>query len=125
MLLFTGSKILETSKVSCCIADNITNTSSQNGDLDLTGAARIVLRDWNIGKFARYTAPTPRVKEPSDEHSEDINADSFLTSLYAKDAPIIGALVTRKEMRKHRGLVRLSAGTVEEKDRDRRELVCA
>ena len=67
--------------------NNIINTSFQNGDLDSTGAARIVLRDWNIGKFARYTAPTPRVKEPSDGDSEDMDAGSFLTSLYAKAAP--------------------------------------
>lgn len=104
---------IHVSKAFCYIV--LTNTFSQNGDLDLTGAARIVLRDWNTGKFARYTAPTPRVKEPSDGHSGGIDVGSFLTSLYAKDAPILGALTTRKEMRKHRGLVQLAAGTVDER----------
>jgi nuclear GTP-binding protein len=87
--------------------------------LDLIGAARIVLRDWNSGKFARYTTPstTPPAAPPakSSSNSEPISI-SFLTPLYAKDEAILAVLATRKEIRKQKeGLVKLSPGKVEER----------
>ncbi|KAF7354956.1 Guanine nucleotide-binding protein-like 3 [Mycena sanguinolenta] len=70
----------------------------KKGELDLTGAARIVLRDWSTGKFPRYTAP------PSSESS---------TPLSTADEKVQATLQTRKDMRKARGLVKLTCGAVE------------
>ncbi|KAJ7265837.1 hypothetical protein B0H12DRAFT_1099727 [Mycena haematopus] len=69
----------------------------KKGELDLTGAARIVLRDWSIGKFPRYTVP------PSESSTPLSNADE----------KVLATLQTRKDMRKARGLVKLTSGAME------------
>ncbi|KAJ7929179.1 GNL3L/Grn1 putative GTPase-domain-containing protein [Mycena leptocephala] len=71
----------------------------KKGELDLTGAARIVLRDWSVGKFPRYTVP-PAVSASS-------------TPLSPADEVVLAVLQTRKDMRKARGLVRLTCGVLE------------
>jgi len=77
----------------------------------LTGAARIVLRDWSTGKFGHYS--TPPVIAASPEHLSSPGAD--LTALYAQDETILAALPTRKEMRKQQGLVKFSPGSVDQR----------
>ncbi|KAF7433513.1 hypothetical protein PC9H_005469 [Pleurotus ostreatus] len=79
-----------------------------HGKLDLTGASRIVLRDWSTGKFPRYTLPDA-AKEISSPASE-------LAELYAKEADILQLLPTHKEMRKGRGLVKMSPGEVDARE---------
>ncbi|KAJ7179512.1 GTP-binding protein [Mycena filopes] len=71
------------------------------GELDLTGAARIVLRDWSIGKFPRYTVPPP------------LDASAAATPLSASDEAVLATLQTRKDLRKSKGLVKLTCGVVE------------
>ncbi|KAJ7873382.1 hypothetical protein B0H14DRAFT_2720500 [Mycena olivaceomarginata] len=66
----------------------------KKGELDLTGAARIVLRDWSVGKFPRYTVPP--VSAPS-------------TPLLAADEAVLATLQPRKDIRKARGLTRKAA----------------
>lgn len=78
----------------------------KKGQLDLTGAARIVLRDWSLGKLARYT--TASAPAPSSD-----NAALDVAKLYANDEPILASLKTRKEMRKAGGVVKFSPGAVE------------
>ncbi|KAL0951598.1 hypothetical protein HGRIS_008276 [Hohenbuehelia grisea] len=80
----------------------------KHGALDLTGAGRLVLRDWNIGKLPRYTTP------PRTEESVSASPSSF-ASLYAKDDEILSTIPTKKEMRVARGLVKLEAGTIEKR----------
>jgi len=72
----------------------------QRGEPDLVGASRIVLRDWNTGKFARYTCP------PND-------AGEDLTLITEVDKRIVNQSKTRKELRKNGGLVRLRASEEE------------
>ncbi|KDQ28894.1 hypothetical protein PLEOSDRAFT_1028079, partial [Pleurotus ostreatus PC15] len=79
-----------------------------HGKLDLTGASRIVLRDWSTGKFPRYTLPDA-AKEISSPASE-------LAELYAKEADILQLLPTHKEMRKGRGVVKMSPGEVDARE---------
>ena len=72
----------------------------------MTGAARIVLRDWSLGKLARYT--TASAPAPSSD-----NAALDVAKIYTNDEPILASLKTRKEMRKAGGVVKFSAGAVE------------
>ena len=72
----------------------------------MTGAARIVLRDWSLGKLARYT--TASAPAPSSD-----NATLDVAKLYTNDEPNLASLKTRKEMRKAGGVVKFSAGAVE------------
>jgi nuclear GTP-binding protein len=76
--------------------------------LDLTGASRIVLRDWSTGKFPWYTTPSVNPSVTAVELFDNKRAD-----LYANDGSILATLKTRKEMRKGGGLVRLIAGEIE------------
>ncbi|KAF9531018.1 hypothetical protein CPB83DRAFT_850031 [Crepidotus variabilis] len=71
----------------------------KKGELDLTGAARIVLRDWSIGKFQHYTTPVG-----------NLNTEST-----GGDASILKSLPTRRDMRRNGGLVKMSPGTIEER----------
>ncbi|KAI0722001.1 P-loop containing nucleoside triphosphate hydrolase protein [Cerioporus squamosus] len=73
----------------------------RKGEPDLTGAARMILRDWASGKLARYTQPAPS-PAPSDSEPE-----SSLAEVYAKDSEVLSKLSTRKELRKAGGLVKL------------------
>ncbi|KAJ7162605.1 GTP-binding protein [Mycena crocata] len=68
----------------------------KKGELDLTGAARVVLRDWSVGRFPWYTVPPTSTATPSS----------------ADDAALV-TLQTRKELRKARGLVKFTCGAVE------------
>ncbi|KAF7971036.1 hypothetical protein HWV62_22155 [Athelia sp. TMB] len=68
------------------------------GVLDLSGAARIVLRDWSVGRFPRFT-PAPTAAAPAEQD--------------ARDEAILAQLKTRKEMRKEGGLVKFTAAPVE------------
>ncbi|KAJ7283380.1 hypothetical protein C8J57DRAFT_1709798 [Mycena rebaudengoi] len=72
----------------------------KKGDLDLTGAARIVLRDWSTGKFPRYTVPPA-------------SSTATTPSLTPADEAALATLQTRKDLRKARGLVKFTCGTIE------------
>lgn len=74
----------------------------KRGVLDHAGAARIVLRDWSIGKFARYTMPL----------------GSSTTSSSTNDEGIMATLKSRKELRKAEDvkLVRLQPGEAEKRE---------
>ncbi|KAJ7367887.1 hypothetical protein DFH08DRAFT_8310 [Mycena albidolilacea] len=80
-----------------CVA-RVNQLVKKRGELDLTGAARIVLRDWSVGKFPRYTVPP-------------VSASS--TPLLAADEVVLATLQPRKDIRKARGLVKLTPGVVE------------
>ncbi|KAI0772525.1 hypothetical protein BD413DRAFT_45792 [Trametes elegans] len=79
----------------------------KKGDPDLAGAARLVLRDWSSGKFARYTVPS----SPSADTTT--SPDPSLAEVYTKDESVLSKLSTRKELRKAGGLVKLRAGAIE------------
>ncbi|KAK0467843.1 P-loop containing nucleoside triphosphate hydrolase protein [Desarmillaria tabescens] len=68
----------------------------KRGMLDLVGASRVVLREWNLGKLRWYTMPAS--KEPVDSDA---------------DKGVLVALSTRRELRKRGGLVKLSPGVVD------------
>lgn len=74
----------------------------KRGVLDHAGAARIVLRDWSIGKFARYTMPL----------------GSPTTSSSTNNEGILAMLKSRKELRKAEDvkLVRLQPGEAEKRE---------
>lgn len=80
----------------------------KRGEPDLTGAARLVLRDWSTGKVPWYTMP------PREEG--DAAATPLTGILTTADEAILGTLRTRKEMRKAEGLVLLSSGNVDERE---------
>ncbi|CAK5276095.1 unnamed protein product [Mycena citricolor] len=71
----------------------------KRGELDLTGAARIVLRDWNTGKLPRYTVPA--------------TSSAGSASLSAADESLLATLQMRRDFRKARGLVKLTLGAIE------------
>lgn len=75
----------------------------KRGVLDHAGAARIVLRDWSIGKFARYTMPP---------------GSSTTTSSSANDEGILATLKSRKELRKAEDviLVQMQPGEAEKRE---------
>lgn len=83
----------------------------KHGELDLVGAARIVLRDWSTGKFPRYTQPPAS----STEHSESAEQDNEFAELYKADEEILGAAPLRKDMRRGVGLIKLTPGEVEKR----------
>lgn len=78
----------------------------------MAGASRVVLRDWSVGKFARYATP---VKAQSGTTP---TPEKWLAALYSKgDEAVLGTLKSRKELRKTAGLglVRFSPGTVDDR----------
>lgn len=75
--------------------------------MDLTGASRVVLRDWSTGKLPRYTLP------PSPSGITAAAGDVALADVYAKDEEVLSQLQTRKEKRTSAGIVKLKPGTVE------------
>ncbi|KAI0346977.1 hypothetical protein BDW22DRAFT_1480687 [Trametopsis cervina] len=77
----------------------------KGGVVDVTGASRIILRDWSTGKFPRYTV--------SASTSNDASQDGPLAELYAADEKILSALLSRKEWRQGTGLVKLSPSEVD------------
>ncbi|KAF5336976.1 hypothetical protein D9611_002927 [Ephemerocybe angulata] len=96
----------------------------KRGELDLTGASRIVLRDWSVGKFSRYATP-PKVaaaaseqKTPSTKRSpkKEVALPKWLAALYAADEAVLEKVTPRKELRKAAGLVRFTTGAVDERE---------
>ena len=83
------------------------NLIKKHGELDLAGAARIVLRDWSTGKLPRYTQPS------SHQESATGSVDAELKALYERDEEILSSAPLRKEMRKGAGLIKLVHGEVE------------
>jgi nuclear GTP-binding protein len=85
----------------------------------LAAAARIVLRDWSIGKFDRYTTPPAPVINTATAQSESSitakPADSCdnITQLYANDEAILSTIRTRKERRKQGGIVKFAYGSID------------
>ncbi|KAH9077494.1 GNL3L/Grn1 putative GTPase-domain-containing protein [Lactarius deliciosus] len=79
----------------------------KGGDPDLVGAARLVLRDWSTGKLPRYAVPPPIAQQA--------DGDPSLATIYADDAALLERLVPRKELRRSRDVVRLSAGQLDER----------
>ncbi|KXN83537.1 hypothetical protein AN958_01246 [Leucoagaricus sp. SymC.cos] len=78
----------------------------KRGLLDLAGASKIVLRDWNIDKFARYTSPPT------------IDAGQQLPSPTEADEKILNLIKTRRELRKEGRLVKLSTSQMEKRSAD-------
>ncbi|KAF7776804.1 hypothetical protein Agabi119p4_5197 [Agaricus bisporus var. burnettii] len=76
----------------------------KRGELDLSAASRIVLRDWNGGKFVRFTVP----------HGDK----SVSLELSEADKEVLECVKTRKEMRRSGGLVRLVASGMEDREVD-------
>ncbi|KAG2148001.1 P-loop containing nucleoside triphosphate hydrolase protein [Suillus clintonianus] len=74
----------------------------KRGVLDHAGAARIVLRDWSIGKFARYTMPPGSSTISSSTNNEGI----------------LAMLKSRKELRKAEDvkLIQLQPGEAEKRE---------
>jgi nuclear GTP-binding protein len=72
----------------------------------LTGASRIVLRDWNTGKFPRYTTPATK-------NSTSSNMVDYIERLYGDELSILATSSPRKEMWKRSGLVKLVPGDLE------------
>ena len=66
-----------------------------------------MLRDWSSGKFARYTLP------PSNPSQAVPDGPDLFKALYAANNAILETLIPRKEMRKTKGIVKLTAGTIE------------
>ncbi|RPD62065.1 hypothetical protein L226DRAFT_508977 [Lentinus tigrinus ALCF2SS1-7] len=85
----------------------------KKGEPDLAGAARMVLRDWNSGKLARYTQPTTASSSSTSASSAPSESDSSLAAIYAKDDAVLSKLSTRKELRKAGGLVKLRPADVD------------
>ncbi|KAG7445979.1 P-loop containing nucleoside triphosphate hydrolase protein [Guyanagaster necrorhizus] len=69
----------------------------KRGKLDLVGASRIILREWNLGKLRWYTMPASK-EQPVDSET---------------DKGVLTALPTRRELRKHGGLLKLSPGVID------------
>jgi nuclear GTP-binding protein len=83
----------------------------------LAGAARIVLRDWSIGRFDRYTTPPATIINTATataqtESSVTEKLDN-ITPLYVNDEAILSSIMTRKERRKQGGLVKFACGSIE------------
>ncbi|KAJ4000516.1 hypothetical protein F5050DRAFT_1804004 [Lentinula boryana] len=82
----------------------------KRGVLHLTGASKIVLRDWCTGKIHWYSTP------PSDLAASTPPTEAWLEALYAKTDEVLTNLRSRKAMRKAGGLVRISPGQVESRE---------
>ncbi|EGO01528.1 hypothetical protein SERLA73DRAFT_166070 [Serpula lacrymans var. lacrymans S7.3] len=83
----------------------------KRGLLDHAGAARIILRDWSSGRFARYTVP------PSLPSSAPLPSGA-MSALYEKDETTLSTMRSRKEMRKGEGLmlVKMTPGDLDLRD---------
>ena len=85
----------------------------------MAAAARIVLRDWSIGKFDRYTTPPAPVINTATSQSESSITANFagfcddITQLYVNDEAILSTIRTRKERRKQGGLVKFAYGSID------------
>ena len=85
----------------------------------MAATARIVLRDWSIGKFDRYmTLPTPVIKTATAPPDSSITAKladlcDNLTQFYANDEAILSTIKMRKERHKQGGLVKFAYGSID------------
>jgi nuclear GTP-binding protein len=87
--------------------------SQQGGELDLTSAARVLLRDWSTGKLPRYAAP-PKVDADAALPIPTPDAAPAQDGVaYADDAATLAHVPTRADRRRGAGLVRLAAGALE------------
>ncbi|KAJ4472081.1 GTP-binding protein [Lentinula aciculospora] len=82
----------------------------KRGVLYLTGASKIVLRDWCTGRIHWYSTPSP------DLAAGTSSTDTWLKDLYAKADQVLISLQSRKAMRRAGGLVRISPGQVESRE---------
>lgn len=75
----------------------------------MNGAARIVLRDWSLGKIMRFTTPPVSAVNATVTQSSPAaklaNLGDSISQLYVNDEAIISIVQTRKERRKQGGLV--------------------
>ena len=86
----------------------------------MAAAARIVLRDWSIGKFDRYTTPPPATvintstaQSESSKTAKLADPSDDIIQLYANDEAILSTVKTRKERRKQGGLVKFAYGSID------------
>ncbi|KAJ3760503.1 GTP-binding protein, partial [Lentinula raphanica] len=82
----------------------------KKGVLHLTGASKLVLRDWGIGKIRWYSTP------PAGLTADKSSNETWLEGFYAKADEVFKSLRSRKEMRKDGGLIRISPGQVESRE---------
>jgi len=88
-------------------------TQFKTAEPDQILAARVVLRDWNTGKFPRFTLP-PSSPPSTTPHT----SDATLAKTYGQDESVLSRLKTRSEFRKSGGLVKMNPGEI-----DRRTLI--
>lgn len=88
----------------------------KHGELDLIGAARIVLRDWSTGKLARYSQPPASSTPSATSAAGEAEPDSEFSELYKADEEILSAAPLRKDMRRGAGLIKLTQGEVEKRN---------
>lgn len=81
------------------------NLLTKTAEPDKILAARIVLRDWNTGKFPRFTLP------PSSPPTSN-TTDTTLSGVHAKDDAVLSKLRTRTEFRRSGGLVKMNSGGI-------------
>ena len=80
----------------------------------MNGAARIVLRDWTLGNFPRYTTPPAQADNVTAAQSSTLaKVGDSITQLYANDEAILSVIKTRKERRKQGGLVKFKCGSID------------
>ena len=85
----------------------------------MAAAARIVLRDWSIGKFDRYTTPPAPVTNTATAQSESFITTKLadpcdnITQHYVNDEVILSSIRTRKERRKQGGIVKFTYGSID------------
>ncbi|KAJ3849726.1 GTP-binding protein [Lentinula lateritia] len=82
----------------------------KRGMLHLTGALKVVLRDWCIGKIHWYSMPSSNVVVDTS------SPNAWVQALYAKADEALASLKSRKAMRKAGGLVKISPGQVESRE---------
>ncbi|KAH9999475.1 hypothetical protein BJV77DRAFT_595178 [Russula vinacea] len=83
----------------------------KGGNLDLAGAARLVLRDWSTGKLSWYAVP-PAVSGPGTAADA---VSLVLAMIYAGDVALLERLLPRKELRWSRDIVRLSSEGIDDR----------
>jgi nuclear GTP-binding protein len=111
--LLCDISFLHTSAVDVNFIDS-SSLLQQKGELDLNGAARVVLRDWSVGKIMRYTTlPVSAVNAIVAQSSPAAKLADSISELYVNDEAIISIVQTRKERRKQGGLVGFTCGSID------------
>jgi len=81
------------------------------GDLDLVGAARSMLKDWNANQLPYYTMPPP-----SSEKEAMVEEDQKLQEIYKQfDSEAIASVQSRNMLWSTSGSVKFSTGKVDER----------